>query len=146
MKKVLLSLTLLTVSVLLFATTVYSVMRFSTTLPSFSTIKKTGVEVWWYDNCTNKVQSVDWGIIEPNETKTVQVYVESKSNVPLTLQIYAQAWTPSNATSYMTFAATPNKVTISPAQVIPVTLSLHADISAPVGTSFNFEIMVAGTG
>lgn len=146
MKKVLISLTILTVSVLLVTTTVYSTMRFSTTLPGMSTIKKVGVEVWWHNNCTNKVYLVDWGIIEPDESKTVQVYVESKSNVPLTLQVYTQAWVPSNATTYMTFTATPNNVTISPAHVIPVTLSLYADAMAPVGTSFNFEIVFGGTG
>ena len=86
---------------------------------NIATIKGVNVGVYWDANCTLPVTEspgispggeaplgseppgIDWGLIEPGERKSVDVYVRNEGNSECVLEIMAVDWTPENAVNYI---------------------------------------------
>ena len=87
---------------------------------NIATIKAINVGVYWDANCTLPVTEspgispggevplgsseppgIDWGLIEPGERKSVDVYVRNEGNSEVVLDITAVDWTPENAVNYI---------------------------------------------
>ncbi|MBS7270663.1 MAG: hypothetical protein KIH10_17730 [Candidatus Freyarchaeota archaeon] len=115
-------------------------------VPNVSAIKTVGVRVYWDINCTAEIASIDWGILEPSNTKIRIVYVKSISNIPQMLNIQAENWNPPECTEYITLTANPNTVEIQVNEVLEVTLTLNISKDVTGIKNFSFDIVFSGSG
>ena len=113
---------------------------------NISAIKTMGVGVYYDQNCTMQVASIDWGILEPHTSTTKTLYVKSLSNVAVTLYVYAENWNPPECEKYMTLTAYPNNVTVQPDEVVEVSLTLSVAQNVTGITTFTFDIVFLGSG
>jgi len=118
----------------------------SVRLNSSGVVTSVNLAVYWDSACTNQVTSIDWGMISPGESKSVQVYVKNMGNVPITLSFSTESWNPAGASSYITLTwdyASGTK--IQPNNVLKVTLTLTVSSNIQGITNFSFNIVITGT-
>jgi hypothetical protein len=115
-------------------------------LSSQASLKAVGVEVYLDQALTEPALSVDWGILEPGQTKNVSIYVVNRSNVAITLTMATQNWQPANASNYMTFVwdCAGQPLSINESLQVVLSLQIHSDISGIA--SFSFGIIIIGSG
>ena len=125
---------------------VLSAVQTSRTVPNAGAVKAIGVGVYWNNECTNPLSSIDWGVLEPGSSKNVTCYIRSEGNSVSTLSMNASNWNPSNASSYMTLSWDYGGQSINPDDVVQVTFTLSVDASIEGITSFSFDITIVGSG
>jgi hypothetical protein len=103
------------------------------------------VEVFRDRNCTQRVSSIDWGSLAPGETKTVSVYVQSKSNETCILILIPTGWNPPAGANYLELNRDYENKKIQPSEIVRVTLSLTVSPNVAGITNFNFNIIVEGS-
>jgi len=57
-------------------------------------IKAVGVGVYQDSELTVPLTEINWGILEPGEEKNHTAYIENESNVPITLVLTTDNWSP----------------------------------------------------
>ena len=111
-----------------------------------SAIKTLGVRVYYDQNCTMQVASIEWGILEPQTSTTKTLYSKSLSNVAVTLYVYAENWNPPECEQYMALTANPNNAIMKPDEVVEVSLTLSIAQNVTGITTFSFDIVFNGSG
>ena len=109
-------------------------------------VKAIDIEVYWDSDCTNEVSLIDWGIIEPETTENVTVYILNTGNSNVMLSMNTTNWSPSSASNYITLSWDYEGQSIGLGQVVQTTLTLSMSPSIQGITSFSFDIVVAGSG
>jgi hypothetical protein len=104
-------------------------------LPSLGTIKTIGVETYWDPDGENirenltwneiRIEKVGWDEFEMNQVNTT-LYVKSVSNFRVTLDMFLTDWNPAEISDYLTVSWDYNGTTLSPGEIIPVTMTLSA--------------------
>ncbi len=94
------------------------------TLPSVGNIKTIGVEAYWDPNLENKTENILWGEMWPGSSENSTIYIRSVSNTEITLQLYPSNITPAAISEYMDLSWNYKGVSLSPNEVIEVTLFL----------------------
>lgn len=104
-----------------------------------------GVGIYWDEDCTRRVSTIDWGGLEPSSNKSVAVFVRNEGNSPATLIMYASNWNPSNAMDYVALSWNREGYPIEIGEVVQATftLSISADINGI--TTFSFDIIVVAS-
>jgi hypothetical protein len=129
--------------------------------PSLGTIHTIGVQAYADPSLQQEINQIQWGTIYPGTANNVTLYLQSTSNIQVTLINETANWTfldaanttargPSNTTAYMTLTWTYNGTLLNPNQTIPVTLTLHAHNTADFVrflvnnhvTQFHFDIII----
>jgi hypothetical protein len=100
-------------------------------VPSLGNVITLGVEAYWDENCENRTEKVDWGMIWPGSSRNVTFYLRSISNVDARLSLNTRNWSPANVSDYMNLSWNYNGMPINRNQVVQVTLSLSASSSHP---------------
>jgi len=142
-------LTILLVSVslaLVGAVAVTGILTTSRTVGSSGTVKAINVEVYWDLGCTQVVDQIDWGILEPGDTPTKTVYVKNTGNAALTLSMTYSGWDPTEAGSYITLSWDKEGATVDSDGVTGAVLTLSVSDSISGITMFSFNITIEGTG
>ena len=103
------------------------------------------VGVFWDRNCTQRVSSIDWGTLAPGMTKSVSVYVQSKSNETCILILMPTGWNPPAVANYLELSQNYENKKIQPSEVVKVALSLTVSASVAGVTNFAFNIVVEGS-
>jgi len=100
------------------------------------------IDVYWDDRCMNLVESIDWGMLLPGETKNVTIYVrnEGESETVLALNVYD--WNPVDASNYLTVEWNNTGDTVEPGQIVAVALILTLDSEVNEITDFSVTIKV----
>ena len=137
-------------------------------IPSLGTIKTLGVEAYWDQNLTDKIdehEKIDWGTLWIGSSNNVTIYLQSISNIPTTLNppIIANLTfnstnqtvilPPQNISKYMNLTWDYDASVVSPHDSIQVTLTLRAEYSldfinylnAKDINSFNLDILISTT-
>lgn len=117
-------------------------------VPSFGTIKTIGVEVYWDSNLSNKTERIDWGTSLPGSTKNVTLYIQSASNLEVTLNLSIDNWQPDDLADYLNIFWDYNGTSLAPDESTPVTLSMSTSSSTSMVRyliennvqNFNFDI------
>jgi hypothetical protein len=125
---------------------VLSAVQTSRTVSNAGAVKAIGVGVFWNNECTDPLSSIDWGILEPGSSKNVTCYIRNEGNSVSTLSMYASNWSPSNASDYLTLSWDYGGQSINPDDVTQVTFTLSVDASIDGITSFSFDITIVGSG
>jgi hypothetical protein len=127
--------------------------------PSLGTIHTIGVQAYADPTLQQEISQIQWGTIYLGTANNVTLYLQSTSNIPVTLINETANWTfldaanttvPSNTTAYMTLTWTYNGTLLNPNHTIPVTLTLHAHNTADFVrflvnnhvTQFHFDIII----
>jgi len=119
---------------------------FATAFPvSGGVLGSADIEVYWEDQCVNKISSIDWGRVGRGAEKSVTVYVKNTGNVPLTLSEDTGNWSPPEAETYLALTWTYGGEPVQPNEVLPVTFTLSVSQSETEVTAFRFDTYVTGT-
>jgi len=123
-----------------------TLVQTSRTISSGGSVKGIGVGIYWDSACANQVSLIDWGLLDPDSSKTVTVYVRNEGNSVVALSKATQNWNPSAASSYMTLNWDYRGQTLSVNQALRITLTLAVSPDISEITSFSFDIMIIATG
>jgi hypothetical protein len=116
--------------------------------PSYGQIYVTGIRIYGGDLQGN---SIDWGILFLGSQKNVSFYVQSTSNIPITLALNTTEWMPTELGSYLRLSWNYTGEPIAPIQKISMTLSLTLPLSDELEnylinnsvSSFSFNIHIS---
>ena len=109
-------------------------------------IKTIGVGVYKDSECLEALTSIDWGVLEPSETKPYSCYVRNEGSVPITLNMSCEKWLPVNASSFIFLGWDYAGHMLEVNDVVGVLLSLSVSPDIEGITSFSFDILIAGIG
>lgn len=126
--------------------TTLSLVQTSRTVSSVGEVKAIGVGVYSEYACTNRITSINWGVMEPGSNRTITVYIRNEGNTAATLSETAQNWNPTAASSYLTLRWNYAGQTINVNQVLQVKLTLLLSSTVSGITNFSFDIVIASTG
>jgi hypothetical protein len=118
----------------------------STIISTTGVVRAIGVGVYWDAGMTDKVTTIDWGVLDPGTQKTVTVYIQNEGNSAITLTQSTLDWNPSSASAYVTLTWDYNGQAISAGDSLRVTLTLTISSSIIGVYNFNFNIEITGTG
>jgi hypothetical protein len=103
-----------------------------------------GVDVFWDPECSNQVSEVDWGVLEPGDSKNVSVYVKNTGNKALILSMNATDWAPATAETYITVTWDAEDAQLSDGGVLKVSITLSVSAGVSGITDFQFSIVITG--
>ena len=124
----------------------YAVSNYLRIIASTGTVKAVNVGVYWNQNCTETVTTIDWGMLEPGESKNVTIYLKNEGNTPINLSLNTSNWNPAEARNYVSLNWTYRGENLQPDQALPATLILAVDQNVTNITTFNFDIIIVGEG
>ena len=125
---------------------VYAVTTNYVSFLNTGNIKGIGVGVYADSTCTQRVSTVDWGLLEGGTTSNVTVYVRNEGNAPVTISLQTTNWNPSNANEYITLTWDYGGQQIGVNGVVPVILSLSVASNVQGIPTFSFTVIIAATG
>jgi hypothetical protein len=131
---------------LLLAFITYALMYATHRIESTATVKVVGVGVYEDVNCTVPVMTIDWGLMDPNETKNFTAYIQNESNVPINLTMYTEEWLPENASDFITLSWDYDDSDMTADSVVQVSFSLAVSEEIEDIDSFTFVIVIVGAG
>ena len=123
-----------------------AVMQWTQRIPSSATVKAVGVGIYKDINFTVSVTKIDWGIVEAGESKNFSAYIVNRSNVPITLSMTTENWTPANASNFITLTWNYNGTQVAVDGYVFVTFVLSVDPAISGIDAFSFTIVVVGSG
>ena len=109
-------------------------------------VKSVGVDVFNDADCTVQLTMIDWGFLEPGQTKNCSAYLKSTSNVVIAVSMITESWNPANATSLIGCSWDAQGRQISADGVIAVNFTLTLNQSTTGLKSFSFTIVISGSG
>jgi len=127
-------------------TQVMSSLQTNTKISNAGSLKAIGVGVFWDAGLTNRVSSIDWGILEPGSNVSKIVYIRNEGNAAATLSITTSNWNPLNASSYMSLRCDYGGQTLNVNEVIQAKLTLYVSANIAGITNFSFDITIATIG
>jgi hypothetical protein len=116
------------------------------TISSGGAVKAIGVMVYSDVNVTNRLTSIDWGVVEPGEDKNVICYIRNEGNFAVTLSLLTENWSPSNASQYITLSWNYDGHSIGLGEIVEVTINLDVSDSVSGITDFSFDLVIVGSG
>ncbi len=125
---------------------VYAVTTNYVSFLNTGNIKGIGVGVYTDSTCTQRVSTVDWGLLEGGTTSDAIVYVRNEGNAPVSLSLQTTNWNPSNANEYISLAWDYDGQQIGVNGVIAVVLSLSVASNVQGIPAFSFTVIIAATG
>jgi archaellum component FlaG (FlaF/FlaG flagellin family) len=135
------------VAVLLASTVaVNALTSLSVHLDNVVSIKAFGVSVYWDSECNQTASSINWGVTDSGAVKNLTVYIRNEGNAPITLSLFTDNWNPASAANYISLSWSYSGQTVSPNQVLAVTLSLSISSSIKEITSSSFTTTISAIG
>jgi hypothetical protein len=116
------------------------------TISNVGSLKTIDIEAYWDANLTNRVNGINWGLLEPGGQKSFSIYLHNEGNSAVTLSESTSNWNPSAAATYLTLSWNYNGQTIEADKNLQVTLTLSVSANITGITNFSFDIIVVGTG
>ena len=131
---------------LLGVTATYAVMSTPQRISNTAKIKGVGVGVYAYSNKTVPVSSIDWGLVEPGQSKNFTCYVFNEGNAAINLSMTTENWVPNTASTYITLSWNYAGSQIPAGAYVPVTFNLAVSSSIQAIETFSFTIVLTGSG
>lgn len=115
------------------------------TISSSGSITAVGVGAYSNSGCTTALSAISWGTLNPGNVTTYTMYVKNTGNVPVTLNMTVNSWSPSSASSYIKLTWNQEKSVLTAGQVVTAVLTLSVSSSISNVTSFSNNIIITGT-
>ena len=135
----------LAITALALTLTTAAVLSASQNVPLNGTINTVNLGVYSNSECTQTVTSLNVGTLNPGGTATQTVYVKNTGNVPETLTMTTNNWTPSGADSYLTLTWNRQNTILNAGASIQATLTLTAAANTGSITTFSCDVTLTGT-
>lgn len=123
----------------------YGAITGSFTFNNVGYIRAIGVDVYFDPECTNQTTTINWGYLQPGESKNITVYIKNNGTVAMVLSHTVQNWSPASAENYITFSWDGDGKTVEAGEVTPVTLTISVAENIEGITTFSFEIVIIGS-
>ena len=123
-----------------------AVMERSRRITNQAAIKAVGVGIYRDPALTVPLTEIDWGVLEPGEEKNYTAYIRNESNVPITLVLTTENWSPVNASSFVALTWDYNGEPLGVDGFVEVTFTLAVDPVISGIDAFSFDIVIVGTG
>jgi len=101
--------------------------------------------VYWDVTATNEVMSVEWGVLAPGDTKTVQFWVKNNGNSNLYCELGSNEWLPLEAEQYFDLTWDFGDLPVGQYRSRWATLELHVHSDIANIDEFNFNIIIYGS-
>ena len=102
------------------------------------------VKIYEDESCTIALTEIDWGTLNPPDSKSLTAYVKNYGDVPFNMTLSTQNWNPAEGGTYMTLSWNYTGQTVSVSEVLLVTFTLDVDSGISEG-SFNFDILITAS-
>ncbi len=135
----------LTITALALTVTTLAVLSSNQTVPLSGTINAVNLEVYTDSDCTQTATTLDVGTLSPGATATQTVYVKNTGNVPETLTMTENNWSPTSASSYLTLTWNRQNNVLNAGNSIQATLTLTAATNTGSLTTFSCDVTITGT-
>jgi hypothetical protein len=109
-------------------------------------ITSVNVGIYSDSSCTINLTSIDWGSIEPGETKQATIYVKNTGTLPVKIYMTTSSWNPTSANGPIALTWNKEKTELDPGACVKATLTLTVAANISSITDFNFNIIITGTG
>jgi len=107
-----------------------------------SGLQTVGVGVYWWQNCSSAVASIDWGVLYAGAVKSTVVYVRNEGAQGSALNMSTTGWSPSSASNYFKVSWNYSGIVLNPDEVVEVTLTLSVSSNVPQLSSVGFDLVV----
>jgi hypothetical protein len=124
----------------------FAALQWTARIPTTAQLKLLGVGVYKDISFTIPVEQIDWGILEPGESKNFSAYIKNESNVPISLSMYTEGWNPATASSLIGFAWDYQGTQINVDESILMTFTLNVAQAVTGFKTFSFTIVIVGSG
>lgn len=124
----------------------YAIIQRTYSISNVARIKAIGVEVYVDQELTVRLTEINWGSVEPGETKTFSAYLRNAGNTPIILSLDTTSWGPINASSEIHVSWNYSGRTVYAWQTVAVEFELHVDPSITGVDAFSFTIVITGSG
>lgn len=116
-------------------------------IPGGGIIKTVNIGVYSDEGCTANLTSIDWGLLNPGENFTREMWVKNTGNVAVMLNMTTEDWDPEAAKDYITLSWNQEGQILNVTETCKavLTLSVSANITEAGITAFFFTIVVTGT-
>ena len=104
-----------------------------------------GIEIYWSQQATDKVSSIDWGTFEPGSNKSVTIYIRNEGKKSLSLSFYTSGWNPSEASDCLNLNWDYGGQSISAGEIVQVTFTLSISSSGKGIETFSFDTTITGS-
>ena len=127
------------------STVAYAAVLTFFTLPASGTVtisENAEIGIYSDSGANDLLSSITFGSIEAGTSKNQIIYVKNEGDLPFTITKSETNWSPSTASSYLTHSWNYDGGTVSPNQVVQITLTLLVSGNTPNGFSFDFDIKI----
>lgn len=127
----------------------FAVISDMVNVPCNGKLKTVNIDIFSDEALNIPLISIDWGMIEPNETKYFDFWAFNSGNSPVTLTLTVSNWYPSHAETYFVNSWNYAGQVIQPDDSLGLTFSLTAgpETSQEIGIeAFSFNIIIIGQG
>lgn len=107
-------------------------------------IKTVEIEAYSDPGTTTVLNSLDWGDLSLDTINTEIIYLKNTGNVPVTLSMIVDNWSPNDADAFITLTWDVESATVNPSGVMPATLTLTVMGNSPP-MNFSMDITLVGT-
>jgi hypothetical protein len=135
---------LTTVGIFLAAATA-AVLSANQTVPLNGTINAVNLGVFSDSACSQTTTALNVGTISPGGTATQTIYIKNIGNIPETLTMTTNNWTPSSASSLLTLTWNRQNTVLNATQSIQATLTLTAAANTGSLSTFSCDVTISGT-
>jgi len=122
-----------------FIGTIFPVSRGATT----TTIDSDSLSVFWDLQCTDEVDSINWGTLSPGSLKKENIFVRNEGDTYLSFIIETTDWSPVSTSEFISLNYNEDNTVVGPDKVlrVPLQLSVSSDIKSV--TYFAFKIIIS---
>jgi len=135
----------LTITALALTLTTAAVLSANQTVPLSGTINAVNLGVYSDSGCTQTVTALSVGALSPGNTATQTVYIKNTGNVPETLTMSVNNWSPTSANDYLTLGWNRQNTVLNAGSSIQATLTLTAASNTGSLTTFSCDVTLTGT-
>jgi len=102
------------------------------------------LNVYEDENCTVPLTEIEWGTMEPPDSKNLMAYLKNLGDVSFNMTLGTQNWDPVEGETYMTLSWDYADQTVSVGEVLQVTFTLSVDEGISEG-GFSFDIVITAS-
>jgi hypothetical protein len=135
----------LTIAALALTLTTAAVLSANQTVPLNGAINAVNLGVYSDSDCTQTATALNVGSLSPGGTATQTVYIKNTGNIPETLTMTTNNWSPTNANTYLTLTWNRQNTVLTAGQSIQATLTLTVAANTGSLTTFSCDLALTGT-
>ena len=114
-------------------------------VPNAGAVRSIAVNVFWDAACTNTTSSIDWGYVDPGESKNLTIYVKNPGSVSEVVSMTTGNWSSSPAQSKISVSWNREGYALARGIVVGAVLTLSVDQTISGVTGFTFDMTITGT-